>query len=89
MAAGIPLVATDVGGTAELVIHEQTGLLVSPRNPEHLANGILRLLDDPQFRKQLGHNAWQRAATGFPMQRMIEQTEALYTQLYEQMVPRP
>ncbi len=82
MAAGIPLVATDVGGTAELVIHEQTGLLVPPRNPERLASGILRLLEDQKLRRQLGHNARQRAATMFPMEVMIEQTEALYTQLY-------
>jgi glycosyltransferase involved in cell wall biosynthesis len=83
MAAGKPIVATNVGGTAELVIHEHTGLLVPPQNPACMADAIMRLLDDPVLRSQLGNNGRHRTATLFPMEHMIARTEALYKELYE------
>ncbi len=44
MAAGKPVVATSVGGTPEAVVDGVTGLLVPPRNPEALANAIVKLV---------------------------------------------
>ena len=88
MAAGKAIVATDVGGTSELVVHEYTGLLVPPANPEKLAHAILHLLDDQVLRSQLGKNSQQRVATLFPMERMIEQTEACYEKLLKNIVDK-
>lgn len=83
MAARKPVVATDVGGTSELVIHEQTGLLVPPQNPDCLAHAMIRLLGDQVLRSQLGNNGRHRAVTLFLMEQMIARTEALYKELYE------
>jgi glycosyltransferase involved in cell wall biosynthesis len=47
LAAGVPVVATRIPGTEDVVEHERTGLLVAPRSSEQLAAAILRLLDDP------------------------------------------
>lgn len=62
MAAGLPVVATDVGGCRELVEDEVTGLLVPPRNPKALANALTRIIDDSDFRSEAGQRARERAA---------------------------
>ena len=48
------MVATEVDGTPEVVVHERTGLLVPPANPAALAAAIERLLDDPALASRLG-----------------------------------
>jgi glycosyltransferase involved in cell wall biosynthesis len=54
MAAGIPVVATAVGGVPEIIEHERTGLLVPPRTPPAMANAIARLLRDMSLRNSIG-----------------------------------
>lgn len=61
MAAGIPVVATNVGGIPEIAANEQTALLVERKNPTALAKAILRLLKDERLRKQLGISAAKSA----------------------------
>ena len=53
-ASGVPVVASRVGGVPEAVIHEQTGLLVPPKNVDALATACLSLIDDPARRLELG-----------------------------------
>ncbi|MCL4817742.1 MAG: glycosyltransferase family 4 protein [Vicinamibacteria bacterium] len=55
LAMGRPVVASRVGGLPDVVLHERTGLLVAPGDPEALANAILRLLRDPEEAGALGH----------------------------------
>ena len=62
MVAGKPLVASNTGGLADIVVHGETGLLVPPGDADALAEGIRQLLADPQLRAQLGLAAAQRAA---------------------------
>jgi glycosyltransferase involved in cell wall biosynthesis len=57
MASGIPVIASDIGGIAELVEHGVTGLLAPPRDPRSLADLIERLLKDPDLRREMGRNA--------------------------------
>ena len=64
-AAGIPIVATDVGGTGEIVIDRVTGRLVPPRDPAALAEAILQLLADANAAQRLGDQARDRALTHF------------------------
>ena len=47
MAAGVPVLATDVGGIAECVVQGETGLLVKPGDSDALADALLELLGDP------------------------------------------
>ena len=62
MAAGIPVVATQVGGLAEIIEHGVTGLLVPPDDPSALADAILRVLETPGLAAELGEaaRAWAR-----------------------------
>jgi glycosyltransferase involved in cell wall biosynthesis len=56
MAMGLPCVCTDVGGTAEVIHDEDTGLLVPAHDPAALASGIERLLAQPELAKRLAEN---------------------------------
>lgn len=85
MAAGKPIIATHVSGTPELVVHEKTGLLVPPGNPQRLAEAIIRILSDRELRIQMGNAGRQRIKNFFPIDQMIDQTEAFYRNLVNQM----
>lgn len=64
-ACGVPVVATDVGGTSEIVVPNETGLLVPAGLADPLTEGVIRLICDEDLRKQLGKNARHRAETCF------------------------
>jgi glycosyltransferase involved in cell wall biosynthesis len=65
LGSGIPVVASFVGGMAELVEDDHTGFLVRPGDPEQLADRIGRLVADPELRARLGANGRNRVATEF------------------------
>jgi glycosyltransferase involved in cell wall biosynthesis len=65
MAHARPVVATPVGGTPELVVDGETGLLVPPRDPEALAAALRRLLEDPELARRLGEAGRARVAERF------------------------
>src|SRR5439155_7565227 len=81
MAAGVPVVATRVGGNPEVVEEGVTGLLVPPRDPQALASGICRLLENPELGSRFGRAGRQRVAQHFSLERMVRETETLYLQL--------
>jgi glycosyltransferase involved in cell wall biosynthesis len=81
MAAGLPVVATDVGGTAEAVAHGVTGFVVPPRDPAALAGALSELLADPDRRAEFGAAARRRVAERFTVDRMIDGTAAVYRDL--------
>jgi glycosyltransferase involved in cell wall biosynthesis len=81
MAAGLPVVATDVGGTPEVVVDGVTGLLVPPRDSSALAEAVAMLLSDQNLRHDMGQAGRERVANHFAVRHMIEQTEQLYEQL--------
>ena len=65
MACGKPVIATDIGGTGEQIEHGVSGLLIHPDDPGELAEWICRLLQDPDYRKELGQAAAHRVSTEF------------------------
>jgi glycosyltransferase involved in cell wall biosynthesis len=81
LAVGLPTVATRVGGNAEIIQDGKTGLLVPPEDSAALAEGILRLLREPGFAASLGKNGRECVASKFSFQKMIENTDQLYTEL--------
>jgi len=81
MAARLPVIATDVSGSRELVRDNQTGLLVPPADAVALANAIGRLLDDPQSAHELG-----RRAAKHSRRFTIERTAAGYDRLYTRLL---
>jgi len=80
MALGKPVVATDGGGTRELVVHGETGLLVPSRNPQALASAIEYLIDQPAVAECMGRAGEAKLRRDFSITRMIDQTIALYQQ---------
>jgi glycosyltransferase involved in cell wall biosynthesis len=79
MAAGLPVVATRVGGTPEIIIDGVNGLLVPPRNPPALADAILRVLQDADLARRLSRTGQARMRTRFSYDRLIAQLEQLYS----------
>ena len=78
MAAGKPVVATHVSAIPEVVLHEQTGLLVPPDDPVALAAAILRLCADPAERRLLGDAGYERVHLHFTADRMVDETLDVY-----------
>jgi glycosyltransferase involved in cell wall biosynthesis len=77
-AAGVPVVATPVGGIRETVIDGETGLLVPTADPAALAAGIRRLLDDRPAAEAMAAEAKRRVRARFSIERMVEETLRLY-----------
>jgi glycosyltransferase involved in cell wall biosynthesis len=71
MAMGVPVVGTKVSAIPELIEHEKTGLLVSPGNPEALANAMLRLLQDENLRNRIIVAAKEKVTTCFDNRTLI------------------
>lgn len=79
MAHGKPVVATPVGGTAELVVDGETGILVPPGDVEGLAEALRRLLDDPALASRMGAAGRRRVEERFTADRMADRVLELYT----------
>jgi len=78
MAAGLPVVATRVGGHVDAVEDGVTGLLAQPGDVADLAAQVARLLDDGALRRRMGTAARQRIERLFSANRMVAQTAAVY-----------
>ncbi len=79
--AGKPVVSYDVDGAREVVIPDQTGILLPPRSVEELADAICTLAADEPLRRRLGACGRQRFTEPFRHQRMTEQLRALYERI--------
>jgi glycosyltransferase involved in cell wall biosynthesis len=81
MAAGVPVVATRVGGIPDLIDDGIHGLLVEPKEPTQLANAILRICDDGRLRMTLAGAAYARVRGTYSAERIASQMERLYQRL--------
>ena len=82
MAAGLPVIATEVGGVPELVSSGEEGILVRAGDFSAFADAMQELLDDPEKRTAMGHAARIRAFNEFRVERMVQQ----YADLYQEAV---
>jgi glycosyltransferase involved in cell wall biosynthesis len=83
MDAGLPIVASAVGGVPDLIEDGVHGLLVAPRDPRALADAIVELLSDPQRARAMGARARERRAAEFDIELQVRRLEALYEELLE------
>ena len=81
MAAGLPVVATPVGGIPEVVIHQETGLLVPVEDVQALGNAILRLLQNPLLRNEMGNKGLEMVNKDFSVEKMCKQVFDIYQQV--------
>ena len=78
MASGLPVLATGVGGNAELVVPGKTGYLVAPGDPHDLAARMVQLACDPDHAAALGHAGRARMVARFGLDSMVAAYQALY-----------
>lgn len=76
--AGLPVVATGVGGVPELIEDGVTGYIVLPENPRVLADILQKLLADTPLRRKIGAAARQKALREFTLDAMLTKTHHLY-----------
>ena len=81
MAAGLPVVATQVEGVSELVCNGQTGLLVPPKSPHAMAAALESLLSDPTRASLTGQAGRVRVASEFSWEKMVARFDRLYQSL--------
>lgn len=81
MAAGRPVVATNVGGTCDAVVDGVTGYLVPPRDPERMAAALETLLADRDRARAMGEAGARRARESFRTENAVSTLEKVYTRL--------
>jgi glycosyltransferase involved in cell wall biosynthesis len=82
MACGLPVVATDVAGIPDIVVHGETGFLASPTELDRLADYVVQLARDSELRRRMGAAGRQRALAEFDTAVMVRR----YAQLFEEVV---
>lgn len=88
MAAGKPIVANDVDGAQDVIRNGETGYLVTPRQPQEMADRITTLLNDEELCAQMGHSA-KKIAMQYSSEGMIKQIESLYLELLREYYGSP
>jgi glycosyltransferase involved in cell wall biosynthesis len=83
MAAGVPVIATAVGGVPEIAIAEESAILVSAHSPQLLADALHRVLTDPQLAQELRANARARVRAHFTP----ESAAQSLIQTYQELLP--
>ena len=81
MAAGLPTIATNVGGTSECIVEGQTGLLIPRRNHRALGEAVVELLLDGAKRRRMGEAARQRYLDGFSAASQTPAIETVFNQV--------
>ena len=76
MASGLVVIGTPVGGTKEILVHDETGLVFTPEDADDLATQIERLVCDPRLRHRLTQAGLQTVVERFNIERMINEIEA-------------
>ena len=78
MAAKLPVVASDIGGTDEAVIHNETGILVPPGDKESLTRALSRILSDQEMGSKMSQEGWKLCKQKFSITHMVEALTNLY-----------
>lgn len=81
MSYGTPPIVTNIGGNPELVIHNESGLVVPPKDPAAIAGAIMALFQDGDKKKRLGDNAKHRIMTAFSIHETVRRTRELFEKI--------
>lgn len=83
MLVGKPVVASNVTGPSELVVNGETGLLIPPKRPDMFANAIVKLIENPELRRQMGELGRKRVIENFPIEKYVKGVEKVFTEVLE------
>jgi len=78
MAAQSPVVVSDIGGLSEIVEHDVTGVKVYPNNPDSLAWGITKILQDEKYTRNIRENAYRKVQEKYDWSKIAQQTKRIY-----------
>jgi glycosyltransferase involved in cell wall biosynthesis len=81
MAAGKPIIATNVGGTPEAIIDGETGILVPSKDIESMTSALVNMVDNPEYQVQLGTAGRKRAVQNYSVENYVSRLDDLYRQL--------
>ena len=88
MASGLPVVATDVGGNADLVHQPDTGFVVPAANPQAMAQRLVELARHPELAQNMGRAGRQRVHDKFSMLAMVSTYQRVYDQQLHRQRPQ-
>ena len=83
MAFSIPVIATNVGGNPEIVVHEKNGLLVPPKDSSALANAVKMLISEPDRRMRYGRSGFDTVTKAFTFEMRTLKIQELYQKLIQ------
>ena len=89
MAAGRPVVATRTGGTPEIVVDGETGLLVDPADADGTSRAVISLLGDEKRRRRFGESGRRRVEREFTIERHLAEMERVYRDACPPAARRP
>jgi glycosyltransferase involved in cell wall biosynthesis len=87
MAAGLPVVASRIGGIPQTIEDGTSGLLIEPGDSTRLADALVRLLKDPRLRDRLGRAAREKSHADFAADKVARQTMEVYSSLIRPLTP--
>ena len=80
MAVGVPVIATDIAGSREMISHKKNGWLVAPADPSSLANAICELMENTELRQQISQ-AGKQSVKQYSIQEIAKSYKNLYDSL--------
>jgi glycosyltransferase involved in cell wall biosynthesis len=83
LSSGLPVIATSVGGIPEIIQDGVNGFLVPPKDPESIANGILKLANDPKLMKRLGEAARKTILDRYTAEKVVSQYGEIYNKVVQ------
>jgi glycosyltransferase involved in cell wall biosynthesis len=81
MSCGLPVIATTVGGTPEIVDNMKNGVLVPPRDPEAMAQALSNLLENNELTATIGKKATKKIRESFSWEENVRQLKAVYEEV--------
>ena len=79
--AKLPVIVTNVGGISDICVDERNGLIVRPKDPESIAEAMLRLIEDEELRRGLGKNGEELVRSDFSLENVVMSTLNLYEEI--------
>lgn len=78
MAAELPIVATDVGGNPEIVLNDQTGLIVPAKSPDSMAQSIMKIINNKNMAEKMGEAGREMVCANFSLEAMIQKHDEIW-----------